>query len=200
MRIRNVKPDYWRDRLIAVLPDAVARFYIGLWMEADDAGWLRWEPEEIAADLYPYRPVRAREKQVREWGAMLEARGRLQMHPCGHAFIPTLVRHQRFGGKVAHTVKNEHGRCGSPPPSAEVRESPRASVTGGEGRGGNGREGEGREGDARERANGEPVSSLQAARDAIVRHESGEAPLAPAVETAMRGVIERHEPREEANG
>ena len=48
MRIRQIKPDYWRDEVIAAMPDSVARFYIGIWQEADDAGWLRWNVPEIA--------------------------------------------------------------------------------------------------------------------------------------------------------
>lgn len=110
LRIRSVKPDYWRDRLLAALPADVREFYVGLWMEADDAGWLRWRPEEIAADLYPYRAVRTRERNVERWGARLAELGRLEMHSCGHAVIPTLARHQFRPGHPVETIEREHRR------------------------------------------------------------------------------------------
>jgi len=110
MRIRQVKPDYWRDELVASLPDSVSRFYIGLWQEADDAGWLNWNVAEIGHDLYGYQPRLRREKWVRERGEALAAVGRLHFHECGHAFLPTLTKHQKFGGRPVHTVRDAHAR------------------------------------------------------------------------------------------
>ena len=52
MRIRQVKPAFWTDARIAALPAPARLFYIGLWMVADDAGWLRWDPSQIANELY----------------------------------------------------------------------------------------------------------------------------------------------------
>ncbi len=55
MRIRSIKPEFWRD------PDTTGRwpadlklFYIGMWCVADDEGRFAWDPELIAADLFPY--------------------------------------------------------------------------------------------------------------------------------------------------
>jgi hypothetical protein len=120
VRIRSVKPDFWRDRLMAELPAEGRLFYIGLWMEADDAGWLRWQPDEIAADLYPYRAIRTRERHAREWGARLVDMGRLVLHPCGHGFIPKLTKHQLSqGGSKSRYVLGEHALC--KPESGGVR-------------------------------------------------------------------------------
>lgn len=126
MRIRQIKPDYWRDRLLATLSAEEREFYIGLWMQSDDSGWMRWEVGELGADLYPYRGVAKRERQISQWGALLEAIGRLVIHDCGHAEIPNLVRHQRLSGaaKQVHTYKREHEvRC-SPQVPADSRAAP----------------------------------------------------------------------------
>lgn len=110
MRIRQVKPDFWSDELLATLPDTVRLFYIGLWQEADDAGWLRWNVAEVARDLYGYQPRGRRERWVLERSEALAKIGRLHFHDCGHAFLPTLTKHQKFGGRPVHTVRDAHAR------------------------------------------------------------------------------------------
>ena len=141
MRIRSVKPDFWRDRLMADLPADIRLFYIGLWQEADDAGWLRWQLDEIAADLYPYRSVRLRERQVRGWSARLVDIKRVEVHPCGHALIPKLTKHQLSqGGSKSKYVLGEHVLC--KPDSGGVRSD--TDSYGREVRGGTGTEGEGK--------------------------------------------------------
>lgn len=110
MRIRQIKPDYWRDELVASLPDSVSRFYIGLWQEADDSGWLLWNVAEIAHDLYGYQPRGRRERWVRDRGEALAAVGRLHIHECGHGFLPNLTKHQRFGGKPYIGIQIAHDR------------------------------------------------------------------------------------------
>jgi hypothetical protein len=139
MRIRSVKPEFWRDRPLASLSADARLFYIGLWMEADDAGWLTWDLAEIAADLYPYRPTHSRERQV---GGYLEqllglpGEARVVIYDCGHARVANLVEHQRFGGTRSLAVLRKHE-------SACLRAAPRSSAEdlgssamGGEGRGG----------------------------------------------------------------
>lgn len=107
-----MKPDFWRDRLMADLPAEVRLFYVGLWMEADDAGWLRWDLDEVAADLFPYRTVKVRERQVREWSGRLIDRKRVEVYPCGHAFIPKLTRHQLSqGGSKSKYILAQHALC-----------------------------------------------------------------------------------------
>lgn len=109
MRIRVVKPDFWSDSFIASLPDGARLFYVGLWMEADDAGWFKWEPREISAGLYPYRSIRTRERQVQDWFRLLMDGGRVVLHECGHAVIPTFGRHQRTtGGTKVYRVRDQH--------------------------------------------------------------------------------------------
>lgn len=125
MRIRQIKPEYWRDRLLADMSADVREFYIGLWMQADDSGWLRCNPGELGADLYPYRGVAKRERQIGEWVEHLEKRGRIVTYDCGHAFLPNLTKHQRFSGvtKQVHTFHREHSDC-SPQEPAGTRDIP----------------------------------------------------------------------------
>lgn len=120
-----MKPEFFRDREMAALTADQREFYIGLWLEADDSGWLRWDVVQIGADLYPFRGATTRERQCAKWGDMLDGMGKIQRWACGHAWLPTFTRHQHFGGqtKQVHTFKNEHARC-APPLPAGTREDP----------------------------------------------------------------------------
>lgn len=117
MRIRQVKPAFWSDAKLASLPEGTRLFYIGLWMVADDAGWLRWDPAEVARDLYGYQERRSREKRVASMFEQLRAAGRVVLHECGHVEVPKLSDHQHLAGstKQVRTTFNEHLRgCVSP--------------------------------------------------------------------------------------
>ena len=53
-----IRPAYWTDADLHTRLTAEQReFYIGLWMEADDAGFIAWDVDRIGADLYPFRPL-----------------------------------------------------------------------------------------------------------------------------------------------
>jgi hypothetical protein len=108
MRIRQVRPEFWSDETLAVLPDSARLFYVGLWNIADDAGWLEWQPKRIGALLYPYRTARRREADIAIWSHKLVESGRLQLLACGCAEIPTLPRHQRVAGKQSFTARDRH--------------------------------------------------------------------------------------------
>lgn len=116
-----MKPSFWTDVRMASLPIGVRLFYIGLWMQADDAGWFRWDVPQIGAELFSFESRSRREKSIAVWGDMLEAEGRIVRHECGHAFIPRFTDHQRFaaGGRQVHTVETEHRGC-----SGNVRGGP----------------------------------------------------------------------------
>lgn len=126
MRIRQIKPEFFRDREMAGLTADQREFYIALWMEADDSGFLRWDVAQIAADAYPFRGLAKRERQVSEWGDLFDQLGKLRRYECGHAFLPNLTAHQRFSGstKQVHTFKNEHATKCPPQEPAGTRESP----------------------------------------------------------------------------
>lgn len=114
MRIRSVKPDYWKDARLHNTPGItsdVREFYIGLWGLADDTGWLRWDIPAIGAELYAYRSARGREARIQDWANRLAALDRLVLTDCRHAFIPKLSQHQRIGGKKADHIAQEHRHC-----------------------------------------------------------------------------------------
>lgn len=131
MRIRTIKPAFWHDSRLARLPEATRLFYVGLWMVADDAGWFRWDPAEVANDLYGYDRRDRREAKVETMMAGLIECGRVSLAPCGHGYIPKLVEHQHLAGftKQVRTVENEHLKeCISRPSSltpADTRDIPR---------------------------------------------------------------------------
>jgi len=135
MRIRQIKPAFCRDALMNSLPLETRLFYILLWMEADDSGWMRWDTVEINADLYPYEALGP---QIEEWAGQLEAVRRLRRYRCGHAFIPHLTEHQHLAGttKQVHTFALEHAahrrnaRRVRPNLSASVQARPPAAPRG----------------------------------------------------------------------
>jgi hypothetical protein len=129
MRIRQVKPAFWSDEKLAELPESTRLFYVGLWMIADDAGWLRWNAIEVARDLYGYESRGRRERRTAAMFDALVAAKRVVVHPCGHAEIPRMVTHQRLSGptKQVQTTLNEHLRvCHSSPSPAGSRDDPQS--------------------------------------------------------------------------
>lgn len=110
MRIRQVRPEFFTDATMASLPAEVRLTYIGLWIVADDAGYLRLDLTTIGAVLFPYEPVKRRERHLAVAVDQLVAAGRLQRFDCGCALIPTLSRHQRVTGKTSTTAKDAHGK------------------------------------------------------------------------------------------
>lgn len=135
MRIRQIKPGWWLDKELRRGLSAEAReFYIGLWMLADDAGWLEWDVERIAGELYTYGvndgglfpadPIESREAAVLTWARQLAGLSpsdpHLVIEPCGHARLPKLATHQRVGGRPVYTVRDAHAR-GCAPMRADAR-------------------------------------------------------------------------------
>lgn len=126
MRIRQVKPQFWSDAKLYGLSRDARLVFIGLWMEADDSGWLRWEPDQIAMDLFPDEDRTERLRVVEDAGKALVERKRLRILRCGHAQIPRLPDHQRLAGSThqVHTFQREHvERCSTS--RARPRGSPR---------------------------------------------------------------------------
>jgi hypothetical protein len=162
MRIRQVKPAFFKDARIAELSPPVRLFYIGLWMLADDAGWYFWDVAEVGNELYGYEPRGRRERNAAAYLEALVDSGRVIRHDCGHITVPTLTEHQRLSGmtKQVRTVLKEHeSRC-LPQSTAVSRGSPllpdteRNGIGTGNGKG-IGTERLGSERKARERANEE---------------------------------------------
>ena len=122
-RIRQIKPSWFLDKALRRGTNADAReFYIGLWMLADDAGYLVWDVERIAAELYPYNAAQSRERHVISWANALMALDPENPHlivwDCGHARVPKMPDHQRIAGNRTLSVRRIHvGDPGHPPPA-----------------------------------------------------------------------------------
>lgn len=123
MRIRQIKPEFWKDAKLSELSDATRLFFVGTWQISDDSGWFRWNPEEIGAELYPFGSRKVRERRIRQHVEALVAIGRIHIHPCGHAQIPHMPAHQHLAGTTRRvtTIYEEHSRC----VPATPREAPR---------------------------------------------------------------------------
>lgn len=131
MRIRQVKPEFWRDEHLGDLSDTARLVYIGLWMQADDGGWFRENVTEIAADLFPFCSRATRERKVSTSLSVLLSLGRIVSHPCGHTFIPKMTEHQRFAApeKRVYTFARQHEKCPAEVIPAGTRGSPRFPAT-----------------------------------------------------------------------
>lgn len=131
MRIRQVKPSFFKDPLMAEMSPAVRLFYVGLWMLADDAGWFSWDVAEVGNELYGYEPRGRRERNAATYLDVLVKSKRVEMHECGHLSIPTLVDHQRLAGltKQVRTVLREHEKECIPKSPATPRDSPQSPDT-----------------------------------------------------------------------
>jgi hypothetical protein len=111
MRIRQVKPSFFTDGTMAGVSYAARLFYIGLWCVADDAGWLRWDPMEIGAVLYPYDPPRRRLAHIQAWAQELVDTERVVLLDCGCAHVRHLEKHQKHaGGSRSYAAREAHDR------------------------------------------------------------------------------------------
>jgi HNH endonuclease len=53
-RIRTIKPEFWEDEGVAALSRDARLLWIATWNHADDEGILRWSPDYIKAQVFPY--------------------------------------------------------------------------------------------------------------------------------------------------
>lgn len=54
MRIRTLKPEFWKNEHLARLPDSTRLLAIGLLNYADDEGYFNANPSLIKADIFPF--------------------------------------------------------------------------------------------------------------------------------------------------
>jgi hypothetical protein len=98
MRIRSIKPEFWKDELVSKWPVITRLTYIGLWSEADDYGRIRWLPEYLRAAIFPYDTrmnMAAALKPIEESGRVFvyESQGNR------YAVILTWPKHQNINRK-----------------------------------------------------------------------------------------------------
>jgi hypothetical protein len=136
MRIRSVKPDFWRDELTGLMDPSVGLFYLGLACYADDEGRFEWNAALIRADLDPYDAKWGGTSGIGKHLENLRRLKRIVRYVVGgrtYGFIPTQTKHQK---------PNRPTESKFPPPPDLLTEdsvSPPGSLTAGEGVG----EGEG---------------------------------------------------------
>lgn len=58
-RIRNVKPDFFKDEDLARLPFEARLFFQGLWILADREGRLEYRPERLKIEIMPFDDIDA---------------------------------------------------------------------------------------------------------------------------------------------
>lgn len=104
MRGRYLMREYWSDSDLFLRLDAGQReLYIGLWMLADDSGWLPRDVPAIAASLFRYEDRAPRERDVRAGLDRLRDLGKVESLRCGCLHLPAVARYPRAGKKT-----NEH--------------------------------------------------------------------------------------------
>lgn len=112
MRVRMIRPAYWTDADLHTRLSADCReFYIGLWMESDDAGFVDWEPDRIGADLYPFRALSWRRRMLNRWLAELSVNGHIQLLECGRHLLVTNLTKYQSPPKPSYQNRKAHDAC-----------------------------------------------------------------------------------------
>lgn len=117
MRGRYLMREYWSDSdLFLRLSAADRELYVGLWMLADDAGWMPWDVPAIAAAMYHYEDRAPREAKVRAGVAKLVRIGKVERHKCC-LYLPAVARYPRAGKKTTeHKAAHQtHSKVFKPP-------------------------------------------------------------------------------------
>jgi len=125
MRIRSVKPEFWKDERLLALPRDARLLYIALWNEADDAGRLRGRRDYLRGQLFPCDPGPWFDRSL---DLLIEA-GRVVPYDVDglhFAYIPTLRVHQRVNRPTESRlpappdVVSHHGALTEPSVSPHV--------------------------------------------------------------------------------
>lgn len=202
MRIRSIKPEFWRSTDIADLPRDVRLLFIGLWSYVDDNGVGFDDHRAIAADLFGLEddPVGAR-TFVRDGLARLHRAfliARYTVDGKHYLFINTWDKHQKIDrpSKPRYPRPEEAGVAPSPPltsddttdtggldePSRDTRDSLDAG-TGEQGNRGAGEQGGGARAKARSTTRGTRIPDDFAATPAMVEWARENTPDVGRVET-----------------
>lgn len=73
-RIRTIKPDFWEDEKIGLLPIPCRLFFIGCWNFADDYGVIKGSATLLRSQIFPY-DENLRASEIKKWlDALVNAR------------------------------------------------------------------------------------------------------------------------------
>ena len=109
-RQRQLKPEFFRKRLIGKLGPVAALVYEALWCWADDGGVCRAEPQVLKGDPFLWWPDVTVE-DITEALARLSGAGRVKLYAVGedlYAEIPNLAEHS----PISHPSKFRYPRGG----------------------------------------------------------------------------------------
>jgi hypothetical protein len=109
MRGRYLMREYWSDSDLFLRLSADEReVYMGLWMLADDSGWLPRDVPAIAAALRQYQDRAPRETATKAALERLRDLGKVISYRCC-LHLPAVERYPR-AGKKQHEHRDEHER------------------------------------------------------------------------------------------
>lgn len=108
MRGRYLMREYWSDSdlFLRLTPDQ-REVYVGLWMLADDEGWMPRDVPAIAAALYRYEDRKPREDRVRAALDRLRDLEKVESLRCRCLHLPAVARYPR-AGKKSTEHRSEH--------------------------------------------------------------------------------------------
>jgi hypothetical protein len=107
MRGRYLMREYWSDSdLFLKLKADERELYQGLWMLADDTGWMPRDIPGIAAALYRFEDRGPREAKVRSGLSRLATLGKVKSLRCGCLFLQSVVKYPRAGKKTDEHARN----------------------------------------------------------------------------------------------
>jgi hypothetical protein len=109
MRIRSIKPEFWRSRHVAQLSWDLRLLFVGLWSYVDDNGVGIDDPWQITADVFPVEPdpVAARAK-------VEEGLARLSREVREPSPTPFIVRYAVGGKRYLYITGWPHQRIDKP--------------------------------------------------------------------------------------
>lgn len=109
MRIRSIKPEFWRSEDVKRLPREIRLLFIGLWQYVDDNGVGIDDFRQIASDLFPIEddPVEVRE-YVRDGLATLSRLSR------EGSSVPLIARYEVDGKRYVAITGWKHQRVDKP--------------------------------------------------------------------------------------
>lgn len=121
MRIRTIKPDFFKHDRLGALPPLARLCFVGLWCMADGEGRLEDRPTRIRVEILPYDL----DANVDDLLEALAVGGHIVRYEAGGnrlIQIPSWFDHQRISGKEAQTPSR------FPPPTYESGSNGEATV------------------------------------------------------------------------
>lgn len=137
MRGRYLMREFWSDSdLFLKLTAEEREIYKGLWMLADDAGWMPRDIEAIGANLCQYEDRAPRAAKIRSALERLRDIGKVESLRCGCLHLPAVEAYPRAGNRAyphlehhqKHLTRVNGVQQGSDPSPVPSRRNPSLRV------------------------------------------------------------------------